>query len=75
MNAEGAVGAYYRLYIKSNSRRAEIDYRERDRLMGDVPGIMRATRDLLKAIFTKSVKKLGEWGFEVNDSPRPKKGK
>lgn len=57
------------------SRRAEIAYRERDRLMGDVPGIMRVTRDLLKAIFKKSVKKLGEWGFEVNDSPRPKKGK
>lgn len=57
------------------TRRAEIAYRERDRLMGDVPGLIRATRDLLKGVFSKSPKKLGEWGFEVNDSPRLGKAK
>ncbi|MBK7871272.1 MAG: hypothetical protein IPJ74_11640 [Saprospiraceae bacterium] len=57
------------------SRLAEIAYRERDRLMGDVSGLIRATRDLLKGIFRKSPKKLGEWGFEVNDTPRPGKAK
>jgi len=55
------------------SRRAEQAYRERDRLMGDIKGLIQASRDLLKAIFKKSPKKLGEWGFEVNDTPRGKK--
>ncbi len=57
------------------SRRAEQAYRDRDRLMGDVKGLIRASRDLLKAIFKKSPKKLGEWGFEVNDTPRVSKEK
>lgn len=56
-------------------RRAELAYRERDRLMGDIPGLIRATRDLLKGIFSKTIKKLIEWGFEVNDTPRPSKPK
>lgn len=57
------------------SRRAELAYRERDRLIGGVPDMLRASRDLLKAIFKKTPKKLGEWGFEVNDTPRPGKAK
>ena len=56
-------------------RRAELAYRERDRLMGDVPDLIRATRDLLKGIFSKTLKKLGEWGFIVNDTPRGSKEK
>lgn len=56
-------------------RKAEQAYRERDRLFGDVDGLVKRTRDLLKAIFKKIPKKLGEWGFEVNDSPRLGKSK
>ncbi len=57
------------------TRRAEQAYRERDRLMGDVTGLVRSSRDLLKAVFSKTPKKLGEWGFEVNDTPRVVKTK
>lgn len=51
-------------------RRAEQAYRERDRLVGDLDGLVKRSRDLLKAIFRKTPKKLGEWGFEVNDTPK-----
>lgn len=55
------------------SRRAELAYRDRDRLMGDVDGLIKSSRDLLKGVFKKTPKKLGDWGFEVNDTPRAKK--
>ena len=51
-------------------RKAEQAYRERDRLVGDLDGLVKRSRDLLKAIFKKAPKKLGEWGFEVNDTPK-----
>lgn len=56
-------------------RRAELAYRERDLLMGDINGLVRSSRDLLRGIFRKTLKKLIEWGFEVNDTPRVKKKK
>jgi len=55
------------------SRRAEQAYRDRDKLMGDIPGLVRSSRDLLKGVYKKTPKKLGEWGFEVNDTPRASK--
>lgn len=57
------------------TRRAEQSYRDRDRIIGDLDGLVKASRDLLKAAFKKTPKKLGEWGFEVNDTPRVPKGK
>jgi hypothetical protein len=57
------------------TRRAEQAYRDRDRIIGNLDGLVKASRDLLKAAFRKTPKKLGEWGFEVNDTPRVPKGK
>ncbi|MFN7119095.1 MAG: hypothetical protein ACK4TA_20015 [Saprospiraceae bacterium] len=57
------------------TRRAELAYRERNQLLEDIPGLIRSTRDLLKGIFRKNIKRLVEWGFEVNDTPRTKKKK
>lgn len=54
-------------------RRMEQAYRERDLLMEDVDGLIKSSRDLLKGMYKKTPKKLGEWGFEVNDTPRPNK--
>lgn len=56
-------------------RKAEQAYRERDRLLENLDGLIKATRDLLKGIFRLTPKKLGEWGFEVNDTPRVSKQK
>lgn len=55
---------------EEHTRKAEQAYRERDQIIGDLDGLVKRTRDLLKAIFKKTPKKLGEWGFEVNDTPR-----
>jgi len=57
------------------TRKAEQAYRDRDRLVGDLDGLVKRSRDLLKAIFKKMPKKLGEWGFEVNDTPKVAKVK
>lgn len=56
-------------------RRAEQCYRDRDRIIGNLDGLVKASRDLLKAAFRKTPKKLGEWGFEVNDTPKLPKTK
>lgn len=58
---------------EEHRRRMEQAYRDRDMLLVDVDGLIKSTRDLLKGIFKKSPKKLGEWGYEVNDTPRPGK--
>ncbi|HMN88640.1 MAG TPA: hypothetical protein PKD70_09980 [Saprospiraceae bacterium] len=52
------------------ARRAEQAYRERDAIIKGLDNLVKRSRDLLKAIFKKTPKKLGEWGFEVNDTPR-----
>ncbi len=50
-------------------------YETRNKLMGDIAGIVKATRDLLKGVNSKSPQKLGEWGYDVFDTPAPKKVK
>lgn len=56
-------------------RRAEQTYRERDAILLDLSNLIKRTRDLLKALFPKTPKKLGEWGFIVNDTPKGGKPK
>ena len=56
-------------------RKAEQAYRERDAIVSGLDGLVKRSRDLLKAIFRKTPKKLGEWGFEVNDTPKLVKAK
>ncbi|WP_207896533.1 hypothetical protein [Flaviaesturariibacter flavus] len=51
----------------------EIAYRERDLLMGDIDGIIASSRDVLKGVHKKNPKRLGEWGFTVDDTPKQKK--
>ncbi|WP_153796894.1 hypothetical protein [Foetidibacter luteolus] len=54
-------------------RQAEKAIEERDKLMGDIAGVVKSSRDLLKAKFAKSPRKLGDWGFDVSDSTPGKK--
>ncbi|MFN7117095.1 MAG: hypothetical protein ACK4TA_09880 [Saprospiraceae bacterium] len=56
-------------------RKAEQAYRERDAIISGLDGLIKRTRDLLKAIFKKTPKTLCEWGFQVNDTPRVAKPK
>jgi len=36
--------------------------------MGDITGVVKSSRDLLKGRFAKSRKKLGDWDFDVSET-------
>ena len=48
-------------------------YRERDLIMQNTETVVRNSRDLLTGINRENMKRLGEWGFSIDDSPRAKK--
>jgi len=50
----------------------EAAYRERDLLMPPIVKILKASKNLLKAINSKNPKRLTEWGFSVDDTPKSK---
>jgi hypothetical protein len=53
----------------------ETMYKERNLLLDGVMNSVKASRDLLIGVYKTNPKKLGDWGFEVNDTPpRKKKG-
>ena len=48
-------------------------YRERDNYMGDIDAVVRASKNLLLPVFKKNPKKLCDYGYTVDDTPKPKK--
>lgn len=54
-------------------RKMEENYRDRDNILPEIQEILRASKSLLKASFPKNPKKMGEWGFTVDDTPKQKK--
>ncbi len=48
-------------------------YRDRDAFMPDIVGATNSSKGLLKAKFAKTPKRLGDWGYEVDDTPKAKK--
>ena len=56
-------------------RKMEEAYRTRDLYLPQINELLRASKGLLKGVFNKNPKKLGEWGFSVDDSPKVKKDK
>ena len=53
---------------------AEALYRQRDVLLAPVDQTLRSSRDLLLGIHRSNPKRLGDWGFEVNDARRGPSG-
>jgi hypothetical protein len=53
-------------------RQMEIAYQERDKVLVEIEEIVRNSAALLKGIYRNSPKKLGEWGFDVNETVSPK---
>jgi len=49
-------------------KQMELAYQERDKVLGELEEIVRNSAALLKSIYRKTPKKLGDWGFEVNDT-------
>lgn len=56
-------------------RKMDEAYKERDLIFPEIDEAVRASKAMLKGIFTKNPKKLGDWGFTVEDTPKAKKPK
>jgi len=54
-------------------RKMEESYRNRDIIFSQLTQIVRASKSLLKASYSKNPKKLGDWGFVVDDTPKSKR--
>ena len=54
-------------------RSMEKAYRERDKYIDGLDKVTKASRDVLTGIYRKNMKKLGDWGFTVDDTPKAKK--
>jgi hypothetical protein len=52
---------------------AEQAHEQRNALITPLDDLLKQTRDLLKALYRAEPKKLGEFGFTVDDTPRKKK--
>lgn len=58
---------------KELEKKEEKLYKERDALLKPVKDTLRSSSQTLMGIYKSSPKKLGDWGFEVNDTPQKKK--
>jgi len=47
-------------------------FKQRDLLVASIDATVKASRDLLLGKFSKNPKKLGDWTFVVDDSPKAK---
>ena len=48
-------------------------YRERDLLINRLDSINKASRTVLAGVYSKNMKRMSDWGFEVDDTPKAKK--
>lgn len=60
---------------KVYERLAKQAHEQRNMLLTPIDDLLKQTRDLLKALYRTEPKKLGEFGFMVDDTPRKKKAK
>ena len=51
---------------EEHQREMEIAYESRDMIVNELSDIVKRSRDLLKGIYRNDLKKLGDYGFEVN---------
>jgi hypothetical protein len=55
------------------STAAEKLYRQRDQAMIPIEGLIRSSAAVLKGIYSKNPKQMGDWGLQIDDSPQQKK--
>ena len=53
-------------------RQMEIAYEQRDNLVEEITEWVRQSRDILTGIYRQEIQKLGDFGFTVDTTPRPK---
>lgn len=67
------AGAAHHQQAEELKRKMEENYRDRDNIVAEVEQATNATKALLKAMFLQNPKKLGDWGYNVDDSIPTKK--
>ena len=69
------VESAMKLHLEAEAlkRLAESKYEERDLLLAEIEDGVKQTRDFLKALYRNEPKKMGNFGFTVDDSPKQKK--
>lgn len=67
------TGSAHHHQAEELKRKMEENYRDRDNIVVDVEQGINATKALLKALHPQNPKKLGDWGFNVDDSTPSKK--
>lgn len=74
-NQDAKIAKAIKLHLEAEElrRKADLKYKERDALVAPIDDLVKQSRDLLKALYRKEPKKLGEFGFEVVDTVRTKK--
>jgi hypothetical protein len=55
-------------------RQAEILYEERDNLLAPIDDLLKQSRDQLKVTYRSDPRKIGDFGFTVDDTPQKKSG-
>jgi len=50
-------------------RQAEEKFEQRDLLLAPIDDLVKQSRDTLKGVYRKEPRKLGDFGFTVNDTP------
>ena len=60
------------LQAKQMEKDLEKLYQLRDQLLSPLLATIKASRDALLAKYSKTPKKLGDWAFQVDDSPKAK---
>lgn len=58
--------------IRQTEKELDNLYRKRDTLLAPVNLTLKCSRDLLLGMYKANYKKLTEWGFEVDDTPKQK---
>ena len=65
------------LHDKAEAFKAQMEqtYRQRDVLLQNIDHHVKGSSTYLKGKYSKSPKKLGEWGFQVDDTPKSSRKK
>ena len=70
-----AIAKSHHQQAEAFSKKAEELYKSRDLLLQEINGSLTASAKVLKGIYSKNPKKLGDYGFVVDDSKQAPKVK
>lgn len=63
------------LHTRAEALKAQMEkcYRERDLFVAGLDEAVKGSRDVLTGVYRQNMKRMGDWGFSVDDTPKVKK--